>query len=621
METDFDVIIIGSGAGGAPIANRLAKAGKSILVLEKGPLFLPQYQTRNGLSDFKRDELFATGPEKQIRIPDMANNGQSYYSSHVEPDLNDEPHVYVDKNGDDKATIEGYTAQVVGGGTQLYGAVHLRFTPLDFKLKTFNEGRTDLQDDPDGDVQREVRDWAINYEDLEPYYVQVEELVGLNGTSQNQLKPFSKDFLQIPVEPNPISSYAKAGMEELGRRLTINGQPVQPYRTPLAVITEDHAPSGRTVPQDRETIKSGYYNRYGDPLGLKSSTWVSLLSPIQDLDNFQIWTNCVVTYLDCEGGRVNRVIYRDPAGKERVLTVKQGAIVIVACSAIESVRLLKLSALANPEFDRRINQNDLLGKHFLTHCFGGAETIVRGVPRQTQPLRFDKSISLDSDWAIDCCATEDFLRSNGLWAGAAIYNNTSDQALPITLGRTHGSQDLDTIWNVFNSDTRLTGQGMVDFFEENFGTRLSISFMANQVPLKTNRIELHPTVKDKWGRASAYIIKQWHPHDVHLMDVLAQQCEQVLFLGKANDNRDEIEEGGIYLAENALARIANHILGGARFGTDRNDSVLDINCRPWEFDNLYVTDGSFMPTSGGANPTHTIEANAFRIADHLLGRI
>lgn len=625
MENDFDVIIIGSGAGGAPIAHRLAKAGKSVLILEKGPLFLPQYQSDNGLSDFKRDELFATGSEKKIRLPEMDNNGQSYYSSHVEPDLNDEPHIYRSENGRDKATLEGYTAQVVGGGTQLYGAVHLRFSKLDFKLKTFNEGRTDLRNDPNGDVQREVRDWAISYEDLEPYYVEVEKLVGLNGTSDHQLKPFSQDFLQTPLNPNPISEFARVGMVALGQINRNNGQPIQPYRTPLAVITEDHEPSGRKVPQDRESIKSAYYNRYGDPLGLKSSTWVSLLTPIKDLENFQIWTNCVVTYLDCQGSRVNRVIFRDPSGRERTLTVKQGARVIVACSAIESVRLLQLSALANPEFNRRINQNDLLGKYFLTHCFGGAETIVRGIPPQPIPQRFDKSISLDSDWATDCCSTEEFLRANGLWAGAAIYNNTSDQALPVTLGRTHASQDIDTIWNGFNGfgDTQsilsLTGQGLINFFDQNFGTRLSVSFMANQVPLKTNRIELHPTVKDKWGRASAYIIKEWHPHDIYLMNVISQQCQQVLFLGRANtDDNNAIEEGGIYLASNALARIANHILGGARFGTDRNDSVLDVNCRAWDFDNLYVTDGCFMPTSGGANPTHTIEANAFRIADHLL---
>jgi choline dehydrogenase-like flavoprotein len=158
------------------------------------------------------------------------------------------------------------------------------------------------------------------------------------------------------------------------------------------------------------------------------------------------------------------------------------------------------------------------------------------------------------------------------------------------------------------------------------GRGLSVSFMANQVPLKTNRIELHPTIKDKWGRPVAYILKDWHSHDKYLMDILADQCAKVLELGgdtgMTGTFKFKLEgKGGIYTAENALARIANHILGGARFGTDRNDSVLDPNCRAWDFDNLYVTDGSFMPTSGGANPTLTIEANSFRVADELLKRL
>ena len=625
MITDYDVVIIGSGGGGAPIANRLVQAGKSVLVLDKGPLLKPQYQTENGVSDFKRDELFSTGPQKKIRIPELSNTGASYYSSHVEPDLNDEPHVYLDQDGTDKATIEGYTAQLVGGGTQLYGGVHLRFSPLDFQLRDFNDGRTDLQSDPNGDVQREVRNWPISYEQLEPYYVQVEELVGLNGTAPNQIKPFSQDRLQTPLDPNPISEFARVGMVALGQRFPNQGTPLQPYRTPLAVITEDHVPSGRVVPSDRETIKSGYVNRYGDPLGLKSSTWVSLLSPIQSEPNFELWPNCTVMSIESEGDRIAQIKYRDPSGDLKTLALKPGAILVVACSAIETVRLLQLSAREDSNFHQRIHQglseeDSWVGKYFLTHCFGGAEAVVRGVPAQSPTPRFDKSLSVDSDWAIDCCATEDFLRSNGLWAGAAIYNNTSDQALPLALGRTHGSQDLDTIWRTFDNDLALTGAGLINFLNNDFGTRLSVSFMANQVPLRTNRIDLHPTVTDKWGRPSAYIRKIWHSHDIYLMDVLAKQCEEVLILGGANANPDEIGEGGIYLAENALARIANHILGGARFGTDPNDSVLDVNCRAWQFDNLYVTDGSCMPTSGGANPTHTIEANAFRVADHLLTR-
>jgi len=182
----FDVIVIGSGAGGAPIAHVLAKAGKSVLVLEKGPLLRPQYQTSNGRSEFKREELLSDGPEKRVQIP-VANVGQSYYSSHVEPDLNDEPHVYLDADGKDKATIEGYTAQLAGGGTNLYGGVSFRYSPLDFKLADFNAGRTDLKADPNGDVPRNARNWPIAYGNLEPYYTKPRNWLASTG-----LAPTSK---------------------------------------------------------------------------------------------------------------------------------------------------------------------------------------------------------------------------------------------------------------------------------------------------------------------------------------------------------------------------------------------------------------------------------------------
>src|SRR4029453_5555820 len=139
----YDVVIIGSGAGGAPIAHTLVNADKSVLVLEKGPLFRPQQDDPLGLSDYKRDELISDGPEKRLTIPGLANTGASFYTSHVEPDLNDEPHIYRGE-GRRPAAIEGYTCQCVGGGTQHYGGVSLRFSALDFRLKSFNEGRTDL---------------------------------------------------------------------------------------------------------------------------------------------------------------------------------------------------------------------------------------------------------------------------------------------------------------------------------------------------------------------------------------------------------------------------------------------------------------------------------------------
>src|SRR5690242_1450227 len=98
MNTNYDAIIIGSGAGGAPIAYVLARQNKSVLVIEKGPLFKPQNEASSSLSAFKRDELISDGTEQIIKVKDAGNNGQPFYSSHVEPDLNDEPHVYKDFN-------------------------------------------------------------------------------------------------------------------------------------------------------------------------------------------------------------------------------------------------------------------------------------------------------------------------------------------------------------------------------------------------------------------------------------------------------------------------------------------------------------------------------------------
>jgi len=603
MDQEYDLVIIGSGAGGSPIAHELVKRGKSVLVLEKGPLLLPQYQSPERLSGFKRDEAFSTGSEKILRV-EVANKGASYYSSHVEPDLNDEPHVYRRADGRDDATVEGYTAQVVGGGTQLYGGVSLRFTPRDLTLGSWNtRPGAALDGDPNGDVAREARDWPFSYDILEPYYAKAEELVGINGDINNQNKPFtSGNRYQPPLLPNPISAHVVTGMSALGMKF---------YRTPLAVITQDHPASGRKGPNPAEAAKTAFVNRYGDPMGFKSNTWVSLLSPLKDDPHFRLMPNCTVTHLTCSGAKITGVHYLGPDGSPGAA---RGKMVVVACSAIESVRLLKISAQFDQnEFSSRINQdgNGLLGAYFLTHAFGGASAMV------DDSERYDKSRALDSDYATDFCHTDAFLQSEKLWAGSVIYNNTSDRALPLALARNFGSRDLDTIWKGFNENTGMVGESLAGFLRDNFGRGLSVTFMANQVPVKSNRIELHPTVKDKWGRPVAYIIKDFHSHDITLMNKLSVWCKRIL------------EEGGVtkglgfgaVFGKDELARCANHILGGARFGTDRRDSVLDPDCRTWSFDNLYVTDGCFMPTSGGANPTLTIQANAFRVADILAGRL
>jgi hypothetical protein len=127
------------------------------------------------------------------------------------------------------------------------------------------------------------------------------------------------------------------------------------YRTPLAVITQDHAPSGRKAGDP----KTAFVNRYGDPLGLKSNTWVSLLTPVSTLANFQLRPTCVVTHLECEMGRISKVHYRDASGVSRSSRVDRGGVLF----GHRNRPPLRVSALGDAEFDQRIHHN-MLGAYF-----------------------------------------------------------------------------------------------------------------------------------------------------------------------------------------------------------------------------------------------------------------
>ena len=208
----FDVVIIGSGAGGAPIAHSSSRAGKQVLVLEKGPLLRPQYQTPTGSQRLqaRRDVRHRAGEAHQV--PGVANTGATFYSSHVEPDLNDEPHVYREPTAATTATIEGYTAQVVGGGTQLYGGVSLRFTPRRLPARDLQRAAA-----PTCGTTRTATCSARRATGRSATTIssrttaEAEQLVGINGTRDSQLKPASQaTTTSRRWTPNPISQLRRS---------------------------------------------------------------------------------------------------------------------------------------------------------------------------------------------------------------------------------------------------------------------------------------------------------------------------------------------------------------------------------------------------------------------------
>ena len=338
MAEEFDVVVIGSGAGGAPIAYELAGSNARILILEKGPAAAHR-RRRSGVSPqrLQTRRTVQRRPREADQHPRRRQYGTVllFEPRRARSQRRAAPVVESQRAGSprDDRRLHG------AGRRRRHAALRrgvARFAERDFQLRAAR--LSNLPSDPCADPDVDIRDWPYLYADLLPYYEKAETLVGINGTVNDvvggtpaQLKPFPRNCYQAPLSANPISQFALDGMKGMGA-------PV--YRTPLAVITEAHAPSGRPAPV---WVKTGFVNRYGDPLGYKSNTWVALLRPAmrQKPGRIELRCNCTVTHLQSDGARVTAVHYRDPSGFARTAV---GRLVVVACSAIESVRLLMLSA-------------------------------------------------------------------------------------------------------------------------------------------------------------------------------------------------------------------------------------------------------------------------------------
>jgi len=237
MNTDYDVCVIGSGAGGSPVALSLAQAGYSVLVLEKGPWFTE--------ADFSKDEL--------------ACCRRSTYT----PSLHDEQHVIEDSNdaGNWIATPTSesgwdfWNGNCVGGSSNFMSGFFYRLKPDDFRLRSAF-GPIDGAN---------VADWPISYEDLEPYYTKVEQLVGISGRviAHPQQEPRSTpDFPYPPLAENIISGWIDSACQKLG---------YHSLPTPRAILS-------RPAMERNSCSYSIYCGSYGCSTGAKGSGRAALLN-------------------------------------------------------------------------------------------------------------------------------------------------------------------------------------------------------------------------------------------------------------------------------------------------------------------------------------------------------
>ncbi len=548
---EFDVCVIGSGAGGSPVAYELSRAGFRVAVLEKGGWYDEQ--------DFKKDEML---PRKNI----------------FKSRLSDERHVIEEPDAENgwtqRNTDEFWGGNIVGGASNFMSGYFHRLKPEDFRLLT-----------EFGPIEgANIADWPISYEDLEPYYTKVEQVVGVSGKviKHPHLEPRSTpDFPFPPTAEHPIARWFDKAANELG---------FHPFPMARAVLSQPF--NGRNSCE-----YSGYCGSYGCHSGAKGSGRAALLDLAKRSGNLTVITQAKAYRINTnQQGNAISVDYFDKHGTSHQVRAK---VFTIACYSMESSRLL-LSSTGPKHPDGIGNRYGQLGKNL--HCCAGGTG--HGIFDLTQFSEHD--------------ATE--LKVRGPFFNRALQDwyfiddkNAFDKkikggTLDFVFDPPSPTADANSLkWDDNNNLT--WGSTFKQKLKSHFTQSRDFKFevFCDWLPTDNCNVSLATDEKDKWGSPVAKVKVGYHPHDLKVARYLVEKGVQVMKQMGAKE----------YYGNAFTAPTSNLIAGGLRFGHDPKSSALDPDCRVHGTENLFVSDGSFMPNGGSITPTWTIYANAFRVADKI----
>jgi len=448
---------------------------------------------------------------------------------------------------------------VVGGGTVTYGGSSWRHLPWEFNEKTHTGGVAGTGLD----------DWPITYDELEPYYTQAEWEMGISGlrVSSPFVAPMSKDY---PVPPVPLKA-SGALFEVAAKKLGLTVVP-----GPLAIITQPYM--GRTG-----CVNCGMCSGFGCHVGARSSSAATVLPRAVATGNCEIrpWSYVREISVD-DRGRVTGAIYFD-ADKREVF--QKAKAVVLSANGSESARLLLLSKSARFP-DGLANSSGVVGKYLMVGGGAGANAL------------FEHELN-DYKGVISGAGIVDYVPSDpkrGFYGGGRLTSRGFDT--PISYGL-----------NGLSPGTARWGAAYKKALREEANHKMNISCFVTQLPLESNRVDLDPDVKDDWGLPAMRITTTSHPDDLKNMEFFTQKSVEILEAAGAKK---------VWASPIRDGRGGAHNRGTCRMGNDPKTSVVDKFHRAHDVPNLFVVDGSNFVTGGRNHPTLTIQALAFRAADHLV---
>lgn len=512
----YDIVIIGSGAGGGTLAWRLAPSGRRILLLERGG-WLPREQ-----QNWDAEAVFV-------------NNR------------------YISKDKWYDSSGKSFQPQVhyfVGGATKMYGAALFRLRKEDFGELNHYDGLSPA--------------WPLSYDEFEPYYCQAEELYCVHGNR-------GEDPTEPPASrpyPYPAVSH-EPRIQELYDNLKQAGY--HPFAAPSAIMLNEANP-----PYSR-CIRCQTCDGFPCLVQAKADAEMVAVRPALEHANVTLMTNTEVVRLntDVSGRTVNEVV----ALQDGERTTFTADIVVVACGAANSAKLLLLSA--NDKHPHGLaNGSDAVGRHYMFHNSQAALAI----SLEPNPTRFQKTLSL-----------------NDFYFGMPGFNYPMGNIQMV--GKSHAP--------MYRGEKPLETALVPTMFLEEIATHAVDFWLTTEdLPDPNNRVtvDAHGNIVLKYVRKNVVPMRELYKKLKSMLNHLGMHPDYLI-------------PRNLYLKTDIpLAGVA-HQVGTCRFGTDPQTSVLDLNCKAHELDNLYVVDTSFFPSIGAVNPSLTAIANALRVGDHLLKRM
>jgi choline dehydrogenase-like flavoprotein len=508
---EVDLAVVGAGAGGSVLAQRLARRGWKVVVLDAGPFWDP-------------DEDW---------VSDEAGSHRLYWT---------EPRVI---GGSDPVELgKNNSGHGVGGSMVHYAGYTPRFHPSDFEVYS-----------RDGVGE----DWPIGYGELRREYQRLELELPVSGEAWPWGEPH-----RYPYMPHPVAGGAEmaiGGARKLGIEMKVG---------PVGITNGSFG-------NRPHCIYRGFCLQ-GCKVNAKASPLVTHL-PDAIEHGAEIRGNCMVTQVEVDPGaapaRVSGVRYIDADGVERM----QRAHAVAVCGySIESPRLLLNST--SRRFPHGLgNSSDQVGRCVMVQ---GAPQVAGRFPVE---LRMYKAPPPE-------ISSEQFYETDPSRGFARGFSIQTVGPLPIA-------------WAEHVLAGGHWGQALREYMRD-YNHWYTLGALSELLPRPGNRVTVTSEVVDRHGLPVARMDYAQDENDRKNIAFAKQTLRDILEAAGAQDILE-------------IDRYA-HLVGGCRMGSDPERSVVGADHRVWELENLFVADGSVMPTQGSANPALTIMALASRLAGLLAGK-